>query len=93
MRTDTIPAPSSASRPAWPAMLFALVVLTGAFSLAGVAMPTTAHAATVVGAIGGAVGGAVGSAGGAVGGAVGGVGHAVGGLLHLSAKRRRRRRI
>jgi len=48
MRTDTIPAPSSASRPAWPAMLFALVVLTGAFSLAGVAMPTTAHAATVV---------------------------------------------
>jgi hypothetical protein len=48
MRTDMIPAPSSASRPAWRTMLLALVMLTCTFSLAGVAMPTTANAATMV---------------------------------------------
>lgn len=48
MRTATIPAPTSASRHVWRTMLMALVVLTGVFSLAGVSMPATAHAATMV---------------------------------------------
>jgi len=48
MRTDTIPAPSRASRHTWRGMVVALTMLIGAFSLGGVAVPAPAHAATMV---------------------------------------------
>jgi hypothetical protein len=45
MSTDTnlIPAP----RHTWGTMLMALLILTGAFTIAGLALPTTAHASTM----------------------------------------------
>ncbi|MEP7192851.1 MAG: hypothetical protein ABI903_08285 [Actinomycetota bacterium] len=46
MRTVTIPAPVSASRPVWRSLLAALIMLTGGFSLAGLALPTAAQAST-----------------------------------------------
>jgi hypothetical protein len=57
MRTDTItarpnPTPGSAPGPAarhrWPATLVALMLLTGGFWMAGLAMPAHAHASTMV---------------------------------------------
>jgi hypothetical protein len=47
MRIDTIPAQSSASRPEWRTMVMALIMLTGAFSIAGLALPAAAHASTM----------------------------------------------
>jgi hypothetical protein len=47
MRTPTVPAQSSASRPAWRIMVTALIMISGAFSLAGLALPTAAQASTM----------------------------------------------
>src|SRR5665648_802982 len=44
MRTDPTRAQSSVSRTSWRTLVMALMMLTGAFSIAGVALPTTAHA-------------------------------------------------
>jgi hypothetical protein len=43
-----IPAPSPASRPAWRSMVMALMFFTSVFSVAGLALPATAQAATMV---------------------------------------------
>ena len=48
MRTDTVPALSSAWRPTWHIMVTALIMLSGVFSLAGLAVPTAAQASTMV---------------------------------------------
>jgi len=48
MRTDPTQAQSSVSRTSWRTLVMALMMLTGAFSIAGVALPTTAHASTTV---------------------------------------------
>ena len=57
MRTDTIPtphaptealpAPGSSSRPTWRTMVMTLIMLSGAFSFAGLALPAPAQAATM----------------------------------------------
>lgn len=47
MRTITIPAQSAARRPAWRALAVALIVMTGVFSLAGLAVPSHANASTM----------------------------------------------
>ena len=47
MRTVTIPAHSTAWRPAWRAMTMALIVVAGGFTLAGLAVPADAHASTM----------------------------------------------
>jgi len=48
MRTDTTPAQSSASRPTLRIMVTALIMLAGAISLGGLALPTVAQASTMV---------------------------------------------
>ena len=48
MRTDTTLRPISASRGTWPAMLSALMLLTGAFWVSGLAVPAAAQASTMV---------------------------------------------
>ena len=53
MRTDTTSSqtnstPSRASRPTWRTLVMALMMLTGVFSLAGIAVPTAAQASTMV---------------------------------------------
>jgi hypothetical protein len=47
-RTAGTPAPRPASRPTWRVMVMALMMLTGAFSVAGLVLPTAANAATMV---------------------------------------------
>jgi hypothetical protein len=47
MRSATTPAQNAACRPAWRALVTALIVLAGAFSLVGLAAPTAAQASTM----------------------------------------------
>jgi hypothetical protein len=47
MKTDTITAQTSACRATWRIMVTALIMFTGAFSLASLALPTVAQASTM----------------------------------------------
>jgi hypothetical protein len=47
-QTQSSQTQSSVSRPSWRALVMALMMLTGAFSIAGLALPTVAHASTMV---------------------------------------------